>query len=568
MSPGDVVCPLPQPSTGGRYDPDEQLVLQPLNSPGYHTTITSGLVHPTRESLTYAADLFAMASQDAAERGSQILRRVLSLQDQDPASRTYGIWSWFLEEPLPKMSPPDWNWADFCSVPLLEISTARRDQLDDALASKVDAAIGHAARSIERRNMGPAYTNIAVMGTYVSLAAAQHLRWSDLTDYALGRLRRLHEYTTYHGAFTEYNSPNYTMVTLRELGRLRGVAPEGEPRRMAEALYRLAWEEVAQHFHPPTRQWAGPHSRSYSTLLKPETLAIIEQGSGGQLSLLSDAQRQATAPSRQTLPMPEDLLPMFQAMPRPRELVRTLLRDTSPLVETSYLHPGFAVGSINHADMWRQQRPLVAYWGTAQSPSYLRLRFLRNGDDLHAAHFHSVQAAGRVLAAIHFATDQGVLHPFFDRMTDGIFTAEDLRLRFEFGGAAAHATLTAPTDLLTPVRLSFGDLQIHLSIPFAHFGASSGQWEVSPGSGVANLDIVLYRGPEKKIRMADVQPAAIGLAVQFSAGQTAQAPAPVQCDWTSDRLNLRCAGLGLSLQATPATRDVLLRGVQATRNEP
>jgi hypothetical protein len=171
-----------------------------------------------------------------------------------------------------------------------------------------------------------------------------------------------------------------------------------------------------------------------------------------------------------------------------------------------------------------------------------------------------------VLAAIHFATDQGILHPFFDRMTDGTFTAEDLRLRFEFGGAAGHTTLTPPSDLATPVRLSFGKLQVQLTVPFARFGNQSGQWDVSHGSDVANLDVVFYHGPKKKIRLADVQPAAIGLAVQFTVGQAPELA--VRAEGAGDHLDLGCtarAGQALSLNVptTPAPRDILGKTVRA-----
>lgn len=47
------------------------------------------------------------------------------------------------------------------------------------------------------------------------------------------------------------------------------------PRPLIEELYHLVWEDIALHFHAPSRQWAGPHSRCYSTLLKPATLSLL-----------------------------------------------------------------------------------------------------------------------------------------------------------------------------------------------------------------------------------------------------------------------------------------------------
>ncbi|HOL55699.1 MAG TPA: hypothetical protein PK699_07345, partial [bacterium] len=40
-----------------KYDPDVCMIKEPFHSPGYHTTLKGGFVHPTRESLTYAVAL-------------------------------------------------------------------------------------------------------------------------------------------------------------------------------------------------------------------------------------------------------------------------------------------------------------------------------------------------------------------------------------------------------------------------------------------------------------------------------------------------------------------------------
>jgi hypothetical protein len=249
-----------------QYDPAEQMLRSPYSSPGYHTTLKGGMVHSTRASLEYAVALLDTGKDEDLLRSIQILRRVIALQDKDPKGKTCGIWSWFLEEPLEKMSPPDFNWADFCGVSLLQVAMDHRDRLPADLAVELDQAIVRAARAIQRRNVGPAYTNIAIMGAYVTLIGADFYDLPDLKDYAMGRLRRFYDYTTEQGAFTEYNSPTYTVVALEELGRLLKDAQDPEARRMTERLYRLAWQEIAQHFHPSTQQWAGPHSRCYSTL--------------------------------------------------------------------------------------------------------------------------------------------------------------------------------------------------------------------------------------------------------------------------------------------------------------
>jgi len=65
-----------------RYDPAEQMIRRPFSSPGYHTTLKSGYVHPPRDSLNYAVALLDSGDPDRCKRAQEILRKVISLQDQ------------------------------------------------------------------------------------------------------------------------------------------------------------------------------------------------------------------------------------------------------------------------------------------------------------------------------------------------------------------------------------------------------------------------------------------------------------------------------------------------------
>lgn len=70
-----------------------------------------------------------------------------------------------------------------------QVALDHRGRLPPELAQRVDAAIRHAARSIERRNVGPGYTNIALMGTCITYVAAELYGLADLQAYAAQRLR-------------------------------------------------------------------------------------------------------------------------------------------------------------------------------------------------------------------------------------------------------------------------------------------------------------------------------------------------------------------------------------------
>ncbi|MEM9660206.1 MAG: hypothetical protein AAF961_17715, partial [Planctomycetota bacterium] len=204
-----------------RYDAGERMLTSKLRSPSYHTTLTKGAVHPTRQSLSYAASCLDAGDPALQSRGFEIIDRVVDLQDAEPGSGTYGIWPWFLEEPLEEMSPPDWNWADFCGVQLIRAVVDHGDAFPPALLQKVEQSIYHAARSIQRRNVRSDYTNIAILGAYVTRMAAELQDLPKLREYAVQRLERLHNYAQKNGTFAEYNSPTYTLVALKELGRMR-----------------------------------------------------------------------------------------------------------------------------------------------------------------------------------------------------------------------------------------------------------------------------------------------------------------------------------------------------------
>lgn len=504
-----------------QYDPAERMLRRPFSSPGYHTTLKGGMVHPTRESLQYAAALLDTGDASLIRRGHDILRRVIALQDKDPASRTYGIWSWFLEEPLEKMSPPDWNWADFCGTALLQVSLHHRDSLPEDLRMQVDDAIRHAALSIQRRNVGPGYTNIAIMGTYVTMVAAQQYDIPGLGQYATDRLRRFYDFTMQQGAFSEYNSPTYTVVALNMLARLRADVKDPDARKLIEPLYRMAWEEIATHFHVPTRQWAGPHSRCYSTLLNGSVLELIQRGTDGRVDFGRPADAIDLESHRIVAPCPADLEPYFVRLDAPRTVVKTFIRGQQPVLGTTYLHPQYAISSVNRGSFWNQQRAILAYWGTAQNPGYLHVRVLHDGYDFAAAQVCSAQRENRVLAGIAIALDAGDSHPSLDRIRNATIKARDLRLRFEIND---------------PATLDAAGLKLSLHVPVAKF---DGKDAVRTGH-----DVILYSGQIREIRLDSLAETCVGIGIQIGQGGNGVPPTATIRD---GRLNLEWSGLHVAV---------------------
>ncbi|MBC7319205.1 hypothetical protein H5T89_01035 [bacterium] len=505
-----------------KYDPDVCMVKEPFHSPGYHTTLKGGWVHPTRSSLTYAVALLDSGIEDYRLRAIDILRKVISLQDQNPSSPTYGIWSWFYEEPLEKMSPPDWNWANFCGKELLQVALDHFDRIPEDLRRKIKDSIYHACRSIIRRNVGPSYTNIAIMGAYVTLLAGELFGWKDIFDYGKDLLRRIYEYTKYHGAFTEYNSPTYTMVAIEDISRILSHIKDKDSLEMAEYLNDVAWRCVALHFHPPTGQWAGPHSRCYNNIQGVTLWSRIQLATEGKVRFLDEEELYTDINwHRIKMKCPDSYIDYFIVLDEPRFIREVFYKgdkSLSPelrsiigipfyptLTATTYLSTSYCVGTFSKADFWNQRRGFIGYLGSRNNSTYLQLRCLHDGYDYSSGLLHTVQLENRILGIVNFATDYGDTHISLDKVKDATIRAKDLRLRLEFGGYIDKINLPYSSNLDDTIITYLDSVKLGVKFPRVSFGNYTVKLEIDGNDKNKWIDIVFYSGEERPICFRDLE---------------------------------------------------------------
>ncbi len=539
------------------YDADQRMLRTPFASPGYHTTHTGATVHETRQSLKFAVALLDTGfAQDLAD-AIDIFDKVISLQDQDPESDTYGIWPWFLEETIAEMDPPDWNWADFCGALLVEGRLTHASQLPPELLESMDAALYHASRSIQKRDVDLNYTNILVMGSFVTLMTGEILNDADLANYAKDRLKRFHAFTFEQGTFAEYNSPPYTNVTLNELRRLQRFVQDPELKTRVDELYELAWKEIALYYHPQSGQWAGPHSRCYQTLLTPQIEGNIQRALGredpDEVPMLEQHRLSHTCPDKYRHYFDVD----SSTAQAPLTVTKVFSKGPPEIVGTTYLHPKFTLGSVNYSDLFAQRRSLLAYWGQPEQARALRLRFLHDGYDFTTMQFYSTQQEGELLAGIGFATDGGDRHPHFDRLTDGQFEASDLRLRFEVEGATQDQIKTIDFDATQRSGVfKLDGIYFSLQTIEANFGGHQGVLEVTSEEGRCVIDLVFYAGPRKAFSLGENE-STNQVSIAFSTSFSHDAPAksrltasvtPSDCGWT----NYTWKDMRLAIRSTPA----------------
>lgn len=489
-----------------KYDPKAQMITKTLNAWNYHTDAESGVYHEVRASFSYAVGLLDLNDPQYEQRAFDIIRKTITLQDTISANKTCGIWPYYLEEPLAtKKSPADWNWADFNGVSLLDVYMGHHDKLPDDLKATIRTSLIYAARSIQKRDVQPGYTNIAIMGTYVTYLVSHLFNLPDMQNYAANRLQKFYDYTLERG-FTEYNSPTYTIVALDELDRMKRHIIDKDARPKIDALYRTGWEIIAKHYHKPSGQWAGPHSRSYSTLLMPSVTGIFKQASNGKIDLPGAAPRPDVKIRHQ---IPADLLPYFLAPKYPRTQTDALTIDEPKIAGTTYLTSAYALSSANRSSLWNQRRPFLVYWGTPASPHYLQVRVLHDLYDFSAAAFYSEQKENNVLAGINFMTNAGDKHINIDRLKNGKFTAKDLRLRFEFGNIPP-AQLVIPDKANEPFTVRADGLDLRFQLFRATFGDYKGHWEKGGDGKVSWIDFVIHSGENKEIDLSAIDDATLG----------------------------------------------------------
>ena len=512
------------------YDPVEKMVSRPYSSGGYHyhTGYRGNVVHPTRDSLNYAVSCLDSGVPELFQRGIEILEKVISLQDTDENSRTFGIWSWYLEEPLDKMDAPDFNWADFCGAQLLQAVLRHGEQLPDDVSQRVRKAILNAAYAIRKRNVGPGYTNIALMGAYVTTVAGELYDDQTLLDYGRKRLDRFYQYTLRHGCFTEFNSPTYTRVALNELGRILRDVKDKDSLEKTAALYRLAWTHIGRHFHEPTRQWTGPNSRAYRDLESTGFWHFIQRATDNEVQFVPPTELPFDI-GHAVLPLrcPKECIQYFRPLDEPRQEIETFFKGKEPLPEakgdevgdlplvgTTFIHPVFALGSVNRCDFWNQRRPLILHSGSWDKPFYARLRLLHDDYDYSSGMFFCVQWLGKALVGVNFATDYGDKHLSLHKVTNATIQVEDLRLRLELGGNLEPLQLPDSWESNKPVRIQLGNLQILMKVNFAEFGDFPIRYEVGREKDKAFVDVVIYHGQERSINFKELDCAAFGIALE------------------------------------------------------
>ena len=525
----------------------------PSTANHYHSQRVGMYNHPTRQTAKYAVALLETGIKDYRVRAFKVLEALLEAQDTVRTNKTYGIWPYYFEEPLDKMYQPDWNWADFISVQLLEAYMQFYEVIPSDLLCAMEKSIIHAAYSIKKRDVKPGYTNIAIMGTLVTHLAGHLFDNQELKDYSEMRMKRFYDYTKKLGGFVEYNSPTYTLVALDELVRMKQYILDPETLEMVDFCYNTGWKVLATHFHEPSGQLCGPHSRSYSTLLRDSFYDILYGASDGKIKF-----REAKKPIgyyKLQHQIPNEIINYFTEVHEERVQIDTFSLNENPPIGYSYLTPEFCFGSVNRCTTWKQRRPYIVYWGNIQNPKFLRVKLIHDNEDFGIGNIFTVQHKNEALTAINFATNGGDYHVSIDRLNDGKFKAKDVRLRFEIASAEILDTFELNAlDFL----VKDGNVLISVKMIKSVFGDFKIRVEKGGENELAWVDYIIYSGEEKEFDLSQIEEA-IFTWQTFIRTNKDRSMKQAKCFESEDRIEIRTENMSLAVPIKPALENNLQR---------
>lgn len=558
-----------------RFDERQQLVTR-LLGPGYryHTRLREVHAHPTRESLEYALGLLELGGDARVTRAKSVISRVLTLQDVDPGSTWYGIWGWYAEEPPDKMQPADWNWADFNGSTLLLIDLRHGETLGADLRQRIRVGIHHAAWSIARRNVGMDYTNIAAMGTFVTLAAGELLGDEALLAYALERIGRLAAAVDETGSFAEYNSPTYARVTIASLARIRMYVKDERARQIAARIEERVWLHIGSHWDAPRKQFAGPMSRCYATDLGSP--AWLEKALDGRLSLIRANERgEPMLPGDletaiHDIRCPDAVTPLFlqPQLPHQHREIHVKGGDgVAPVLGTTWLTERYSLGSVNRGDFWNQRRPILAYWGDAQRPARsMTVRVIKDGYDFSSAQLYCVQEKDSVLAVVNFRNPGGDRHISLDPIKDGRFKCGRLFVEIDFEGLPAQSQTRLENGVFT---LSSPSVGVSVHIGGGTFGRFQPRAKLTQASESATITVdFLPDGGPHDVVWASVREAWLVFSAAFTDGPPPASMATPVVETSNGLVTARWQSPAAALAVTASARvdesGRLARAFQAT----
>jgi hypothetical protein len=480
-----------------------------------------GVFHDARGSLGYADVLLRAGGTEKVARAERIIAIAASMQETREQDAHYGNFRWFFED----AGVTDLNAVEFVLDSLNALIREHAGVLSDTAGASIRAMIALGLREIDRLDVHPSYTNIALSDICNSVHGGEAIGDQAYVERGRRRLDAWFAFTDASGAPHEFNSPTYIAVDIGRMAALAEHTRDPEIALKARIAEERLWLHAAAHYHPLLAQIAGPHSRSYRDGWT---------GAGGYLKLMlwrllgDDNLRRATPyfPQGREEGHAGVALATYHCPPYALDLLRAKrypfeARETSDAAAgldlTTYMTESYALGSASRSyavgappEPWPQWNALHLYFARDEAPGYgaLLCRYIVNDKDVGAVVHESMRDAddlweeGRHVAAQH-RNRAIVAYGLQPRMRP----ASSYKLSVRVLGIGARSQIWCDGErvdafprvvrALEPIVIAEGSVYIAI-IPLAPSDmGSDAPIELNVRDGMLTLDIYNYRGPAK-----------------------------------------------------------------------
>jgi len=359
--------------------------------------------HPSKDSIhclaagfdvratTEAMTAFAMTA--CFDEAWAALDFVLSNQDTDRDSLTYGNFKWHSDWPLAR----DPNAVSFITPHLCYVLKHRGAEAPGDLRERLRAALELALTGLNCHRATWGYTNIALLNLAAKLSIAdvlRHKRALALTGWDWEEWRN---HTCRLGTICEYNSLTYTAVQIDALSIMLSCEAPEILLREVRAVRRHLLASVLADYHPAVGGVTGPQSRGdyitrgehYIDTVLHLAIDAPEPRGGCKMWLGQGFDEDDVPPEARNLPLP-----------------RTSVVRTHGHCRTNHLGAEFALGSCSGRAHWiGHQTPFFLGWRSESR--HCGLPVAPHAHGLVEQHFANHQQRA-LLAACTWALDRTV----------------------------------------------------------------------------------------------------------------------------------------------------------------
>jgi hypothetical protein len=318
-----------------------------------------------------------------AVNAQEVLRVLLSQQWNEPGDRRHGVWRTSLDgEKL------DENWREFVGVSLIVALEYFSDRLSPGLTLDMHVALLLAAEGASARDVGPDYTNIALMSAFLLAYVGLESDRPALVKQGTEKAQDVYDLFQEHNTFTEYNSPTYYGVDLLGLALWRELGPTDIFRRRGAELEANLWHDIGAFYHSSLKNMAGPYCRAYGMDMTKYT-ALTGLLIGQTLESQKDAPlppgvaqdrpfEWAYGPIYSILKpeVPAEVMRRLRKFDGPRRLQRIVLFRGRELPVAALLTENWMMGAVSGLERrWEQHYPATMHWraGDDEAIGWLRV---------------------------------------------------------------------------------------------------------------------------------------------------------------------------------------------------